>query len=409
MIDPFTPVEQRDARWRAQALAARFPRVGAPIGDWRSVRQAIEQAIAGGDQPFLFELYDAAVDHPLLGVWVARATLRASALVDTPDALRAFLHRFAALIHTPRMKRRTPDMPDGPSRIIGSLLAATRSDDLLERELEFFGLDPRLEAVFACWLQERIIRGSDIGRSPFARRFWRALQGRHPLASLPLRTVEMEEHIVHTPQNSADIMGRWFGFKSAPLPGVEAVGGSWLCDFEVKPIDPDALAAVMAEPGLAPNATWEGAVVQLERRPPSLQAVYLPGLDLECLEGAPARVMAASAHEVMVALLTRATLGGSECQAHSAAYGRLLAWKSMGALVGVNGTVDEIAAAAAQCEWVRFDSDNPWFDHERGDLGVACLRPDRVLAVVATTEVAQVQKIGIRRELFSESADDGYG
>jgi hypothetical protein len=266
------------------------------------------------------------------------------------------------------------------------MLAYCQPDTLLERELEWFGAEPALQALFACWIQERTMRGSDIGHSPFVVQFWSKLV--HPLAALPLHLLAIEEKLVGTPTHTGDTLGNWFTFPMMRIAPFSRPEGDWRASWAPLDGDPAEVCAVMSEPGLAPNATVEARVVKLGARPPSVEAMSLQQFELECLVDAPAKVSPVSAHEVMGVLVCLGTSGGAYAEARSAAYGRLLAWRSMRALVGadVASTLPQVEATAQACQWAQFESDSRWFNHISYDVGLVCLRPDSSVAIAAMTD-----------------------
>lgn len=372
---------------RAAALVALFQREGGPQpDDWRALSATIGEAVARGQQGFLFALHEAVLPHRLLQGWPAQSSFRAAGLIPEAAALRTFLERAKTPPVTELPRPQAPRLTDLPARSLGALLAYAQPDTLLERELEWFGAEPALQALFACWIQERIARGSDIGRSPFVERFWTSLV--HPLAALPLRLLAMEENLVGTPVHTGDTLGNWFTFPMLRIAPFSLPEGPWRAPWTPLEADPAEVCAVMADPGLAPNATLEARVVQLSARPPALEAMSLQQFGLECLLDAPAKVSRVSAREVMAVLVCLGTTGGAYAEARSAAYGRLLAWRSLRALTGAGPelTLAQLEARAEACQWLQFESDSRWFNHISFDVGLVCLRPDSTVAVAAMTD-----------------------
>lgn len=83
-------------------------------------------------------------------------------------------------------------------------------------------------------------------------------------------------------------------------------------------------------------------------------------------------------------------MGGMYGQAAHGAYGRLRAWRSMGALSGapLDARAEEVERQVMQSTWFHFEADAEWFHNEIGnDYGVAALSPDRRrIAVLAATD-----------------------
>ncbi|MDP1823682.1 MAG: DUF6183 family protein [Archangium sp.] len=374
---------------KVQALLARFPQDGAPDNAaWKELQQAISGAVREGDQDFLFALHEACGTHPLLRGWPRQSSWRAAGLIHHASALRRFLERAKQPPSSEQPWGRAPRLVDGPARNLGAMLAYAHDDDLLERELEHFGPEPALRDLFACWVQERVVRGSPIGRSAFVQQLWRALPASHALSTLPLEVLPLEAGLVKVSPRRDDTLGNWFEFDRPSGHGPFEPEGDWQTLTKELAAEPAVLAAVAADEGLCPNSTYEGRVFQLDRRPPSLSSLALRSLSLECLGANPAKVKPCDAREVMGLLLTLGTIGGAYGEGRSAAYGRLLAWRSLTALAGLpaGAPLAEVEALAQRLEWLSFESDSDWFNHVSLDVGLVGLRADDSLAVVAMTD-----------------------
>ena len=71
------------------------------------------------------------------------------------------------------------------------------------------------------------------------------------------------------------------------------------------------------------------------------------------------------------------------------AYGRLLAWRSLAGLVGLDAEtpLSDISERASDCRWTLFDAANDWFWQIIWDFGIACLSPDGCeLAILAASD-----------------------
>lgn len=293
----------------AAALVARFTTREPGPEDWRALTEALPAAVARADQPFLFELHERALDVERLRGWPAQSAFRAAGLIPEAGALRRFLERARTPPTTEAPWGRPSKLADRPARAFGGLLAYAQPDELLERELEWFGPEPSLQALFACWIQERVLLGSDVGRSPFVQRLWSQLA--HPLGALPLHRLAIEEGCVGTPPHRGDTLGNWYTFPLLRFEASDAPQGAWRTSWSAQPADPQALCAVLADPALAPNATFEAKVVQLSTRPPRLEALELSHLELEVVADGKTRVAPRTPREVMCALLCLATTGGA--------------------------------------------------------------------------------------------------
>lgn len=368
---------------------ARFPFTGSPADgdDWRLLQTEITDAVRRGDEAFLLELHALSERHPLLQGWPHQSSFRAVAMIQSPDVLRRFLERAK---EPPKSETHTPfhPLPDASARNLGALLAYAQDDAMLERELEWFGPEPFLQNLFACWIQERVVRGSEVGRSPFVIAFWERLPKQHALAGLPLHTIALEERCVRVSARRHDTLGNWFEFEGANW-SRGGSPGTWTTGATEVPCDARVMASVLSEESLAPNATWEGRVFKLDRAPLRVEALSLFSLGLESLSAAPPpKARSNTAHEVMSLLLQLGTGGGAYVVARSAAFGRLLAWRSLRALTGASAaaSLEEVAALAAQCQWAQFESESDWFNHVVIDVGLTCLRPNGEVAVLAMTD-----------------------
>ena len=218
--------------------------------------------------------------------------------------------------------------------------------------------------------------------------FCRALATTHPLASLPLEALPLETGLVLDTARQLDTLGNWFRFEHLQSNASFELEGDWQTTVRELAVDSGLLAAVAADPALCPNSTFEARVFQLDAQPPTLLALSLRSLSLACLSEQTVRVRPSDAREVMGLLLTLGTVGGAYGEARSAAYGRLLAWRSLTALVGLPaGTpLPEVEALAQRTHWLRFESDSRWFHHVSLDVGLVALRADCSLAVLAVTD-----------------------
>ena len=369
-------------RLRAAALVASFTTPDATV-----VQQAIEDALQKGQQGLLFALHEALATTSMWQGWARQSAWRAAGLIPEATALRNFLER-AKLTPTSELPWGVqPRLTDGPARNLGAMLAHAHDDAFLERELEHFGLEPSLRDLFACWIHERIAQGSLIGHSAFVQHFTRALPPDHPLAPLPLDLSPLERGLVLKSGRKTDTLGNWFQFGEHEWGGFEAEG-DWQGQAESLPVDPEELAAVAFNQALCPNSTFETRCFRLAARPPSLRAMSLQPLELECLVGAPVKVKSVTARHVMQALIMLGTTGGAYSEARSAAHGRALAWRSMTALTGLprGAPLSEVEALAARTEWLAFECESEWFNQVSHDVGLVALRPDSTLAVLAVTD-----------------------
>jgi hypothetical protein len=120
-------------------------------------------------------------------------------------------------------------------------------------------------------------------------------------------------------------------------------------------------------------------------------AAYLSRFGLESVQPADsirARHNATSKNAFTV-LFSAAANGGAYNSGHFAAYGRLLAWRSLGGLVGTpaDASIEEIMSHCSNCRWCLFDSPNDWFYQVAWDIGIACANDTRrEVALLAATD-----------------------
>jgi hypothetical protein len=145
--------------------------------------------------------------------------------------------------------------------------------------------------------------------------------------------------------------------------------------------------------GVAHQQLLEARVFRSPRRlrREDLSIDLLLSLGLECLTGAARDNVFAHLlppGDSFGLLLGAASGGGCYGPALEGAYGRLAAWQSCAALVGVpdETPVEEVAAQVQRTTWVSFSANTGWF-YNILDLGLVALRPDgRSLAVLAATD-----------------------
>ncbi|MFE5549561.1 DUF6183 family protein [Streptomyces sp. NPDC056534] len=107
-------------------------------------------------------------------------------------------------------------------------------------------------------------------------------------------------------------------------------------------------------------------------------------LELECLHGMEEQAAALSAAACSPAqawrvLFAAASAGGAYNSGSYGAYGRLAAWRSLGALAGSpeSSTFGAIEARARECIWHGFSAGTEWFARVAWNIGLAALSPDR--------------------------------
>uniref|UniRef100_A0AAU2JZT0 DUF6183 family protein n=1 Tax=Streptomyces sp. NBC_00049 TaxID=2903617 RepID=A0AAU2JZT0_9ACTN len=289
--------------------------------------------------------------------------------------------------------------PHGSPAIMPAFMASLLAEhqqtaDLADVVFDRFGREG-LDELRACLFHELVLRGVDTD-AHLHLHYWPIVRpGGHPLAWLPPSRRELEA-LVDFPTRS--IGGSAFGVATGlpaegrvdpPTPrtsersALRDVATQDVHETIVGPVEAgrwghgDAWVFLLDEP-LAPD------------RVPAL----LPTLPMPCVEGLGAtnrfEVAVRPPTAIWRLLFGTASMGGMYGQAAHGAYGRLRAWRSMGALSGapLDARAEEVERQVMQSTWFHFEADAEWFHNEIGnDYGVAALSPDRRrIAVLAATD-----------------------
>jgi hypothetical protein len=258
------------------------------------------------------------------------------------------------------------------ARYAASLLASAHS----AAELEIVLRGSAAQELRACLAHELVLRGAEAPDLGF-----------HPLAWLPrtLTPLEGRPSLPHYHVNGG----------SGDVPGlsVEPFHGHG----PVPPVRETTTAQEAAAIGAA-VATWaEESNGRVEARIYALDADLHPDavvdtlatLDAECLGGLKSGPGPCTATQAWEQLFLAASGGGAYPSGAFGAYGRLLAWQSVAALVGAppDATAAEVEALAHAGSWWSFAATTSWFDNIAWDVGLAVVSPDRRrLALLAATD-----------------------
>ncbi|HSC91475.1 MAG TPA: DUF6183 family protein [Gaiellaceae bacterium] len=250
--------------------------------------------------------------------------------------------------------------------------------------------EPADDRFVACLVQELVLRHGSLEREPFASS-WRGLASRgHELAWLPLRLSRVEA-APELPSFSphGEVRARLGPLDEGAGPDAGPAVGR---------IGAEATTPADAERILAAVAGWkaEARVFGLTGGAEQPLAVALGEAGLECLPSgllgrrrAPSRGRQIRAADAWAAVFDLASGGGAYDDGEGGAYGRLHAWRSLGALAGAtpDAPFDEVVDTVERASWYRFESDAGWFWNELYDLGLGAVSPDgRRLAVLAATD-----------------------
>lgn len=253
--------------------------------------------------------------------------------------------------------------------------------------------------LLACWMHELVLGGTALDQDPRAVAFERHLtEEKHPLGGLPLSLLATErEAPSYMPLYGDKGLGRAIerlasGPMSARTIPPPADGGT----VKATARDDGAIAARMGE---AVRPWQEGSNGKIEAKVfdlapsvgiGSLGSWLLRALPLESTAGAPRlEVSRTGADAVFGALFAAASNGGAYSAGLGAAYGRLAAWASLGALVDAAPDADILTrdARVGECAFLTFRAPGPWFFDVAWDLGALALRADgKTVAVLAASD-----------------------
>lgn len=299
-----------------------------------------------------------------------RTTYGARPVPHVRAAVDGLLRRLALLPwpgHVPQVLRLAAGAGIA-TRYVASILAA--GQDLTE-------LAPALQpdvpaALRACLVQELVLRGArDPAHMPVG----------HPLSVLPGIRTDLEDD-PPLPRYGLDWTGR-----PDTLAPITVVLPSTAEQVDVPPF----MSGPAPSGTDAAVATWsEGAadtrlVELVEPLPVPAVPDVVAALGLERpgthVAGAPCPVQA-----VWRLLFVAASLGGPHSMGEYGAYGRLAAWRSLGALSGAgeHARIGDIERRASECSWYRFRVGGEGTHH---DLGIAALAPGgRRLCLLAAVD-----------------------
>lgn len=308
-----------------------------------------------------------------------RTTYGSRTVPNVAPAVDGLLRRLALLPwpdHVPQVLRLAAGAGI-TTRYVASVLAA--GQDLADLAP---ALRPDVPAgLRACLAQELVLRGArDPAPMPVG----------HPLSVLPGVRVELEED-PPLPRYGLDWTSRTSPLQPVPV-SPQLTVGSAVDDVPPfvsgpAPIGTDAAVATWGSSTVGtrlaefvaplPTAAVPDAVAALGLEPPGTTVVGAP---------CPARA-------VWRLLFAAASQGGAHGVGEYGAFGRLAAWRALGALSGAgeHAAIGEIERRASACDWYRFRVDVP-ADGTPGafhDLGLAALAAGGLrLAVLAAADLA---------------------
>ena len=293
---------------------------------------------------------------------------------------------------------------------MASLFAQAQTPETLDALFERYGKDARHREMLARLTQEMVLRA--VAASGATSAFWEGevMASHHPLAWLPLTLLAEERSLPrYLPRNGPQ--GKSWATPSAqetaPEPKLSlehglftaaetspsAVRASWVVE-DLHEGDVMRLRSAVANWEQESNGMIEARVLRADAAVAAgaLTPAAVLSLPMECLAGASEAdlwFVFYSVADALASLFAAACNGGAYNSGHGGAYGRLMVWRSAGALVGADegASIGSVAALAGRCAWFSFSAKSAWFYEVAWDLGLMALRPDgRALAMLAATD-----------------------
>lgn len=347
------------------------------ILDWNEHCAFIDQQAAEGNRDVLKEIFlklsESSVQTGATGGVLERILVAL--------ALTAGYDNAAAALELAGVADNKPNAVQWRARAAISRIVAAQTPEVIDALLrKVSDLEMTALLLHEAVLRRKLFTDSSVGPE-IQKRLARA---GHPLARLPLTLLDVEQDV------------------HAQLPHYTWTTGctSWTASFgpsnERRYVNPGRpLDIVEATETTCPEraALISTAVLNWEEQSGKIEArtfrvnlltrdrlpLVLPKLGLESVgtEGIPVRENAVVKDAFALLFSGR-----------NAAYGRLLAWRSLAGLVGasLDVPVHDIAATSHTCHWCLFDSPTEWYYMGAWDIGIACFNPARQeLAVLAAT------------------------
>jgi hypothetical protein len=273
---------------------------------------------------------------------------------------------------------------------VASKIVAAHSPEVIERllsritDLEITGL----------LLHEGVVRGKLSAESATARIIQdRLTTAKHPLASLPLTLLDVEQ--------GAPLRNYGLGSSSASIPfgptrdGTADAPAPLLGNLEITETTclerANSISAAVMNWKDQSNGRIEARTFSIGLKSGDPSAAMLAKLGLESLRTAGEIQLRGNVgvKDAFTVLFSAASSGGAYNCGEFAAFGRLLAWKSVAGLVGApnDAPVLDVATSSQNCQWCLFDSPTEWYYQVAWDIGIACFNPaQREVAVLAATD-----------------------
>ncbi|MDP3510096.1 MAG: DUF6183 family protein [Candidatus Melainabacteria bacterium] len=278
-----------------------------------------------------------------------------------------------------------------------SMIASTHTPGITKDVILRHVADRKFSKIIIPLIQESVARGACYEDVEPISTFWKALSEREePLAWLPLHRVDTEHSAafrryrggasaMHIP--SSNVTGELENLPSGRLTGKS---------FKTVPLPLDQVSVARCVRKWEEHSNGKIEAKLFQTTSPittsDLSAKHLLNLQLECLASATpkdVKVDIVTPEHAFAILFLAASCGGAYTSGEEGAYGRLAAWKSLAALVGVadSASFDEVSSAVKQSDWCSFEASTEWFYNVAWDFGIVCVRPDkRHIAVLAASD-----------------------
>ncbi|MDN3294296.1 DUF6183 family protein [Streptomyces ficellus] len=299
------------------------------------------------------------------------------------------------------LRQEDPQRTSAERRLAALVAGGHRADDVDPVVFgEESGRYPLSHEFKACLLHELVLKGAPVEEHAGLSSFAGALVAEgHPLAVLPLTLLPAERGL-RRPPHAAD-----WTWALPPSPMVTFEGPELHASPQMRQrtahVDMTEITdAASAEAMGAAVRHWcaqsNGKVAAQEFwspdpvAPDDFPAVFerLPLIPWRA-EDAPARLYASASDTVLRVLLTAAALSPAYGSGLYGAYGRLAAWRSLGALVGApaDAPLTDTAERVERAHWFRAAPASDWFHEVAWDFAVVALRPGgQEIAVLAATD-----------------------
>ncbi|NTX03333.1 DUF6183 family protein [Myxococcus sp. CA040A] len=279
---------------------------------------------------------------------------------------------------------------------LAALLATHRSaSSFVELMSHRLGPEDLLE-LFACGVQEYVMRGADLSSAPGVQELQAELTRRgHPLAALPPRRNRWESTLgrllgADDVASAADSLAELRAAKSREDEDDEYTTPNVRLVTHDEPVPPGFAAVVEGRGEEGPPTEVDQRVLRLRpalpKAPADTVTSLLVDLDLPLLKDATAvvceRARLADVAEALYALAVSGARGWRG--ALGAAYGRLALWRTLEGLGGLPASWagDALEKRWGACTWYQFNVS--------GGVGVVCLRPGGTsLALLAVRDAPE--------------------